>query len=99
MRRAAKVDANQPDIVAALRKIGARVQHLHGVGGGCADLLVGHGNTLTLVEVKDGSRPPSEQKLNALQEEFHAQWEGFAFVVKSPEEAVSLILGRTQGVK
>lgn len=34
MRRAAKTDANQGDIVAALRGIGATVQPLHGVGSG-----------------------------------------------------------------
>jgi hypothetical protein len=38
---AAKVDANQAAVVAALRKIGASVQPLHGVGAGVPDLLVG----------------------------------------------------------
>ena len=32
MRRAAKVDANQPEIVQALRKAGCFVQPLHTVG-------------------------------------------------------------------
>lgn len=39
--RAAKVDKNQPEIVEALRAEGAVVQHLHAVGVGCPDLLVG----------------------------------------------------------
>ena len=35
------VDANQPEIVAALRAAGATVQHLHEVGQGCPDILAG----------------------------------------------------------
>ena len=42
MRRQAKVDANQSDIVAGLRSIGATVQPLHAVGKGCPDLLIGY---------------------------------------------------------
>jgi DNA-binding NarL/FixJ family response regulator len=41
MHRAAKVDANQTEITAALRQMGATVQHIHTVGKGCPDLLVG----------------------------------------------------------
>lgn len=97
MRRAA-ADANQPEIVAALRKVGAKVQHLHGVGGGCPDLLVWHGKTLTLLEVKDGNKPPSARKLTKAQEEWHQEFAGAAHIVTTPEEAVNLVLGRSQGV-
>lgn len=43
MRRAPKIDRNQPEIVEALRKAGAFVQSLAGVADGCPDLLVGYG--------------------------------------------------------
>ena len=92
-RRAARSDANQPEIVDALKKIGARVQHLHGVGQGCPDLLCGHGGNLTLIEVKTPSG-----KLTERQERWHEEWAGYVHVVTSAEEAVNLILGRTQGV-
>jgi hypothetical protein len=65
MRRAAKVDANQTEIVQALRQIGAVVQSLAAVGNGCPDLLVGYRNRLFLLELKDGNKPPSAQKLHA----------------------------------
>jgi len=65
MRRAARIDANQPAIIAALRSIGATVQPLHAVGGGCPDLLVGLRGRNILMEVKDGARPPSERRLTA----------------------------------
>lgn len=89
MRRAAKSDANQAAIVADLRKLGCSVLHLHTVGQGCPDLLVAYkmrGNTL--LEVKDGSKPPSARKLTPAQEKFHAEWKGPIFTVTSTREAL-----------
>lgn len=62
MRRAAKVDANQAEVVAALRQAGAGVTLLHQVGGGCPDLLVGIHGCWGVIEVKDGAKPPSARK-------------------------------------
>ena len=41
MRRAARIDRNQPEIVKALRQVGAHVTSLAAVGDGVPDLLVG----------------------------------------------------------
>lgn len=41
MRRAARVDRNHPEIVAALEKAGCLVQSLGQIGSGCPDLLAG----------------------------------------------------------
>lgn len=47
MRRDARVDENQPEIVEALRKAGASAIHLFRIGQGVPDLLVGvHGLTI-----------------------------------------------------
>jgi len=86
--RAAKVDANQSAIVSALRKIGATVQPLHTVGKGCPDLLVGLRGMNLLLEVKDGSKPPSGQKLTADQVVWHRDWCGQVEVVNSVEQAL-----------
>ena len=91
MRRAAKVDANQRQVVAALRGVGATVQLLHAVGEGCPDLLVGHLGVNYLLEVKDGQKPPSAQKLTPQQEIWHRDWRGHAVVVNSPEAALAAI--------
>lgn len=92
MRRAAKVDANHAEIVAALRSAGCGVLDLSAVGNGCPDLLV-HGPTYpwrhTLMEVKDGRKPPSARKLTPDQERFHEAWKGFIYVVRSVEEALA----------
>ena len=76
MRRAAKVDANQAQIVKALREAGCTVQSLAAVGDGCPDLLVGCGNRTALIECKDGSKPPSARRLNPEQMAWHAEWRG-----------------------
>ena len=91
MRRAAKVDANQADIVAALRMAGATVQPLHAVGKGCPDLLVGYQRVNYLLEVKDGSKVPSAQKLTDDQVEWHELWRGQAAVVNDLTKRFELV--------
>lgn len=91
MRRAAKVDANQAEIVAALRAVGATVQPLHAVGQGCPDLLVGYRGQNYLLEVKDGSKPPSARKLTPDQVSWHDTWRGRAAVVASVDEAFAAV--------
>ena len=93
MRRAAKRDANQSMIVDALRKSGVYVVDLAAVGDGVPDLLCGREGIWKLVEVKDGSKPPSARQLTADQIKFHAicAERGLpCFVVKDVDEALAL---------
>lgn len=90
-RRAAKIDRNQPAIVAALRKVGASVSPLHGAGDGVPDLLVGWRGENLLMEVKDGEKPPSAQKLTPKQVEWHGKWLGQVVVVRSVDEALQAL--------
>ena len=89
MRRVAKVDSNQVAVVAALRKIGANVLHLHREGGGCPDLLAGYRGRNVLLEVKMPGEEP-----NALQVKFIKEWRGEVHVVRSPLEAIKVIRRR-----
>jgi len=77
IRRAARVDSNHSQIVKALRKAGCSVLSLAAVGNGCPDLLVCLGDyrgSIYLLEIKDGSKPPSRQKLRPKQVEFKQDW-------------------------
>lgn len=76
MRRAAKIDENQNEIVKALRAVGASVQTLAAVGKGVPDLLVGYQGKTILIEVKDGKKPPSERRLTEDQIKWHGSWNG-----------------------
>ena len=93
MRKAAKTDANQTEVVNALRKVGASVQSLAATGKGCPDLLVGYQGINYLMEVKDGKKVPSAQKLNIDQEHWHSVWRGSVYVVKSTNEALQILKG------
>ena len=87
--RAAKVDRNQPEIVAALRAIGATVQPLHTVGRGVPDLLVGWRGANLLLEVKDGAG----KGLTPDQVEWHCQWRGQVCIVRSVDDALAVLTG------
>ena len=91
MRRAAKVDANQDQIVSALRAAGAVVQSLAAIGSGVPDLLVAFRGNLFLLEVKDGAKPKSSQKLTDKQVKWHQAWGALVEVVNSPEAALRAI--------
>jgi len=91
MRRAAKIDANQNAIVGMLRGCGATVQSLAATGKGTPDLLVGFMGRNWLIEVKDGSKPPSARKLTPDQVSWHGGWKGQVAVCMTAEEALFVI--------
>lgn len=96
MRRAAKVDANQDQVVIALKAAGATVQSLAAVGKGVPDLLVGWQGKTVLFEVKDGRRPLSEQRLTEQQLTWHGTWRGGPLcVVDGPEAALRALKALT----
>lgn len=95
-RRAAKVDSNQAEIVAELRRHAYGVLLLHAVGGGCPDLLVSTattdgGSVNVLLEVKDGGKSPSARRLSDDQVRFHAEWPGPVHTVETPGEALAVM--------
>jgi Holliday junction resolvase len=69
MRRAMRVDANQEQIVSALRARGAGVRVIS-QGDGIPDLLVGYRGFTILMEVKDGQKVPSARKLTLAEQKF-----------------------------
>lgn len=91
MRKAARSDSNQAAIVAALRSLGCSVQCLHTMGGGVPDLLCAIAGGNFLVEVKDGKKPPSAQKLTPDQVEWHKNWRAPVYIVNSVATAVDLV--------
>lgn len=74
MRRAARVDATQAEIVQALRAIGASVW----VIGLPVDLAVGYRGRTTLIECKvlEGKRNPKPAGHTKLQQDFMRTWNG-----------------------
>ena len=89
--RAKRVDANQADIVEALRKVGALVAVTSAVGNGFPDIVVGYSGGLYLMEIKDGTKPPSATKLTKDEVAFHAKWTGYVHIVYSLDDALRVI--------
>ncbi len=91
MRRASKTDANQNEIVEALRAVGCSVQTLAFAGKGIPDLLVGYQGDNLLMEIKDGSLVPSARRLTPDQIEWHRNWRGRVVVVTTIAEALAAV--------
>lgn len=84
MRRAARVDSNQAEIVRVLREAGAYVW----VIGLPVDLLVGYNGHTFLVEIKTDSK----KRLTALQADFFEKWTGGTLArIDSPDAALRMI--------
>lgn len=91
MRRAAKIDDNQREIVSALRRVGCSVQSLAGVGKGVPDLVVGFRKRNFLLEIKDGSKSPSKRKLTPDEQNFHSMWKGQVVIVETVADALKVV--------
>lgn len=89
-RYAARADRNQAEIMAALKRIGADVLYI----GSPVDLLVGYRGRNELLEVKDGTKPPSARALTTAEAEFINRWRGTVYIVASVDEAIRAV---TQG--
>ena len=91
MRRANRIDANQNEIVDALRAAGAVVRIIS-QGEGIPDLLVGYNGYTILMEVKDGDKVPSKRKLTEAEQKFFDEWEGgFLVIINNVQEAVDML--------
>lgn len=83
MRRAARSDDNQAEIIRALREIGCRVYCIKEP----VDLLLCYRKRFLAMEVKT-----PEGRLTAQQAKFIAECDGPVLVARDPEEAVNLVI-------
>ena len=84
MRRAAKIDANQPAIVKALEAIGCTVYFIREP----VDLLVGLRKRSVAMEIKSGKN----WRLTPQQEKFFATFNGEAYIVEDEGQALRAML-------
>jgi hypothetical protein len=95
-------DDNQDAIVDALEAAGCEVQSLANVGHGCPDLMVGTGDfdhPWKILEVKDGSKPPSGRKLTDDEIKWHRRFNWVAEVWIVYDEIGALwVCGKTNEV-
>ncbi|KKL50575.1 hypothetical protein LCGC14_2304080 [marine sediment metagenome] len=82
----AKVDANQPSIVQALRDAYCSVLPIHRVGQGAPDLAVGYQGGTYFLEIKT-----DKGKLTPAEIEFMDAWRGHYAIVRTVDEALRAI--------
>ena len=85
-----RIDSNQPEIVAYLRKLGCHVAITSMVGKGFPDIVVSHLGVTVLVEIKDGAKVPSARKLTIDEEKFKAAYQGYYAIVESTDDCIKL---------
>ena len=85
-----RVDTNQPQIVADLRKLGFYVAVTSDLGRGFPDIVVGdpRAETVFLCEVKN---PEYQWDLTPDEEKFHELWQGLIHIIESTEDALRLM--------
>ena len=98
MRRAKRTDANHAEIRDGLRAMGWEVYDFSGIGGGLPDLGVSVAPGVPhFLEIKDGGKPLSAQKLTARQEEWHRfAWQMTSKVRNLPEAVKALEWARNR---
>jgi len=82
-----RVDSNQVEIVKELRRLGMEVEHLHAVGKGCPDILVGYKGKNVLLEIKRDEKA----KLTPDQVLWHHSWKGQVTVVSNVIDAIKAV--------
>lgn len=88
-RRAARTDDNQSDIVKHFRKLGWSVLIISQLKN-CCDLIVAKNGKTFAIEVKDGTKPPSQRKLTEGEQKFFDSWNGEWCIIESIEQVNKL---------
>jgi hypothetical protein len=86
MRRAAKIDANQTELVEAFRRLGCSVLSLAAVGKGVPDLLVATRGITWLVEVK---MPKGRETADQIA--FISGWKGCRALVRDLDGVLTVV--------
>lgn len=81
-----KVDANQKEIVKALRDKGMSVLIMSSLGKGAPDIAVGAKGMTFFFEIKDGKKCKSAKKLTECEQLFFDNWKGHVAIIESLED-------------
>lgn len=89
MMRNAKVDRNQPEIVKAFRGLGWSVLIISQLKN-CCDIIVSKNGRTIAVEIKDGEKPVSAQKLTPGELKFKDEWQGEYKLINCFDDVINL---------
>ena len=89
MFRAARKDANHKEIADTFKKCGWSVLDVSQLKN-CCDIIVSKSKRTITVEIKDGSKPPSQRRLTEGEIKFRNNWQGEYALIKSSEDVLKL---------
>ena len=92
MMRNARVDRNQPEIVKVFRGLGWSVLIISQLKN-CADIVVSKNGRTIIIEIKDGEKTPSKQKLTEGELKFKNEWQGEYMLVNCIDDVINLNKG------
>lgn len=99
MRLAAKKDANHDEIVLAFRSLGCGWMDTYQFGSPLLDGLAEINGQTLLIEIKDGSKPPSARKLTEGEAKTFATWRGDKAIIESVDDVISLVNKVRRGLR
>ena len=88
-RRAAKKDANHNEVTDAFTSLGYSVLDISQLKN-CCDAIVAKAGKTIAIEIKDGSKPPSQRKLSEGEIKFRDNWLGRWALIESVEDVLKL---------
>ena len=91
MRRIARIDDNQKEVVSQLRKLGVSVAITSMIGKGFPDFVIGYQNKNYLIELKDGAKVKSKKGLTMDEAKFFTAWKGQVDKCESLEDICKII--------
>jgi Holliday junction resolvase len=97
MRKRAKKDLNQDEVVSVFRHLGFSVAVTSALGNGFPDIVIAKLGHSYLVEIKNGKLCPSARVLTEDEKKFHAEWKAEIFIVESAEQAINLAVLLSKG--
>ncbi len=95
--RISRIDRNQPDIVRHLRANHWSVHITSTLRGGFPDAIAARDGFTAVVEIKDGGKPPSAQRLTLDEQSFKNSWQGVYIIATSPEDALMRLEAAREG--
>lgn len=88
-RRDARVDDNQTEIVKAFRDLGWYVLIVSQLKN-CCDIIVSKKGRTIAVEIKDGKKVPSKQKLTGGELKFKSEWQGEYRLINCIDDVINI---------
>lgn len=91
MRRRGRTDSNQVMIVEAFRNFGAEVTVTSNVGEGFVDIVVSYRGEWFMIEIKDGDKCKSAQKLTPEEIAWHKKQKAVVYIIATAQDVINLL--------